>query len=156
MSEFLILSLIFPMSGTMTQLTLEHSNSSSTAVGCAAAGVLVVDDDGHFRQLARCLLECEGIRVLEAEGGHKAIDCLKAHERDIDCVIVDLVLPDDDGMEVIRQIKSDLPGAKIIAVSGVATAALDLRISRHLGADATLSKKEIELLPGLLENLLRS
>jgi DNA-binding response OmpR family regulator len=53
-------------------------------------------------------------------------------------MITDLVMPDQEGLETVRTIRSSRNHMKIIAVSGVATSFL--RVAKMLGADATLPK----------------
>jgi len=126
----------------------------SLSVSCSATNVLVVDDDRSFRVLARSLLEPAGVRIAEAETGFNGLAYLKAHPREVDAVVMDLVLPDRDGISAIREVKSAFPGIKVIAVSGADSADLYLRVSAFLGADAVLSKSRIELLAAVLGEVL--
>jgi DNA-binding NarL/FixJ family response regulator len=73
----------------------------------------------------------------------------------VDAVIMDLILPDRDGISAIREVKSAFPGVKVIAVSGADSADLYLRVSAFLGADAVLPKSRIERLSSLLGEVLR-
>lgn len=66
--------------------------------------VLLVEDDRQIRRFLRMTLEGEGIVVLEAESGREGLE--EAARQQPDLVILDLGLPDMDGVAVIRQLRS--------------------------------------------------
>jgi two-component system, OmpR family, KDP operon response regulator KdpE len=68
------------------------------------ASVLVVEDEPEIRRILRGALESEGYRVVEAAGGRRGTIDAGSHKPDL--AIVDLGLPDLDGVEVIRRIRS--------------------------------------------------
>lgn len=114
--------------------------------------VLVVDDDEHFRALARSILEPAGFEVIEAQNMDR---CLSELGRvAIDAVILDMVMPDYDGIEAVRELKLRFPWIRIIAVSGAEQRELYLSVSAHLGADASLDKTRISALCPLLQVVL--
>ena len=66
--------------------------------------ILIVDDDPHIRELARVLLQREGFDVHEASDGEAA---LAAFDRlKIDLVILDIMMPKMDGLELCRQLRA--------------------------------------------------
>jgi DNA-binding NarL/FixJ family response regulator len=68
-----------------------------------ATSVLIVDDHPSFRASARMLLECEGYDVVgEAEDGQAALDAVRQLRPDV--VLLDVQLPDIDGLEVARRL----------------------------------------------------
>ena len=78
--------------------------------------VLIVDDHPSFRAAARRLLECEGYDVVgEAADGASAVDA--ARELHPDVVLLDVQLPDADGFEVARRLRSDDGGPAIVLTS---------------------------------------
>ena len=116
--------------------------------------VLVIDDDEHFRAMARHLLEQAGMSVLEAPGVEQGLDWMRGVP--VDVVVLDLVMPDEDGITGLRRIKKAHAGVKLIAVSGASAWEPYLRASALLGADATLPKSHLEQLCPLLDRLLGS
>ena len=76
--------------------------------------VLIVDDEPQIRRFLRTSLSAHGYRVVEASGGREAI-ILTATERP-ELVLLDLGLPDMDGLEVIRQLR-EWSAVPIIVVS---------------------------------------
>ncbi len=73
----------------------------------APAAVLVVEDEPEIRRFLRTTLAAEGYRVIEAENGQRG--AIEAGTHTPDRAIVDLGLPDIDGVEVIRRIRAWSP-----------------------------------------------
>ena len=71
----------------------------------AAQSILVVDDDLDIVRLVRAYLEKAGYRVLTANDGETAMHSLR-HDRP-DLVVLDLMLPDKDGWDITRLVRSD-------------------------------------------------
>lgn len=71
--------------------------------------VLVVDDEAVSRDLIRPYLEAEGFAVLEARHGAEALELLR--RGGVDLVLLDVMLPGEDGFSVLRQLRSfsDIP-----------------------------------------------
>ncbi len=71
--------------------------------------VLVVDDEPRIRRSVRLLLEQAGWHVLEAGRGGAAVEL--ARDRNPDCILLDVVLPDTDGFRVVETLRrfSDVP-----------------------------------------------
>ncbi len=103
----------------------------------AGGRVLVVDDEPEIRRLLRQFLEHAGYRVTEAPNGKQAVAEVDAGG--VALVITDLVMPEKEGIETIREMRSRHPDVKIIAMSG-AFGGRFLRTAEMLGANATLSK----------------
>lgn len=69
-----------------------------------AHAILVIEDEPQIRRFLRTTLEATGYRVIEAENGQRGLIEAGAHKPDL--VLVDLGLPDMDGVEVIRRIRA--------------------------------------------------
>ena len=98
--------------------------------------VLVVDDESQIRRFLRVTLSAQGYEVLEAENGRQAIT-LAATERP-DLLVLDLGLPDEDGLQVIRQLRewSDMP----IIILSVRDKETDKVAALDYGADDYVTK----------------
>ena len=81
----------------------------------AAIPVLVVDDEPSLRRLLRTSLSAQGYRVLEAGTGQGAIDSLAQDGPEV--VLLDLGLPDMDGLEVIRRVRTSGFKTPVIVLS---------------------------------------
>ena len=105
-----------------------------------------MDDDALLRGAIRVVLESAGYEVIEAGDGDAG---LRLHrEQGADLLLVDLFMPERDGLEVIRAVRAEVPDAKIIAMSGGSNLKLDLLdAARAFGADRTLWKPFV---PGVL------
>ena len=112
-----------------------------------SARVLVADDDADMRAWLRSALESAGHAVLEAANGKRAMDLMKREV--VDLVITDLAMPEQEGIETIRQLRQEHPTLKIIAISG-SLGKTFLPVAKILGAAAVLQK------PIQLDNLLQT
>lgn len=98
--------------------------------------VVVVEDEKQIRRFVRSTLEGEGCRVFEAETGRKGL--VEAGTRRPDLVVLDLGLPDIDGVEFIRDLRS-WSDAPIIVLSARSTEG-DKVAALDAGADDYLAK----------------
>ena len=96
---------------------LENFMASSSKVDseCSAASILLVDDDSNARFTAAMLLRKKGCKVDEAENGIKAIELLEKNS--YTWIISDVRMPEMDGFELVRQIRSRWPNSKIVLIS---------------------------------------
>lgn len=109
--------------------------------GRALPAILVVEDDVQFRRYLAELLESEGFAVRLAENGVAAQAALA--QVSVDVVLTDLVMPDQDGVSLIRALRRQYPALHIVAMSGRGRTDLSmdsLDLVRLLGADQTLEK----------------
>jgi len=102
----------------------------------ASRAVLIVEDDAQIRRVLRTLLGVEQFRVIEAESAAFGLSAARTHKPDL--VIVDLGLPDRDGMDVIAGIRawSRVP----IIVLSARTAEGDKVAALDAGADDYVTK----------------
>jgi CheY-like chemotaxis protein len=114
------------------------------------ATIIVIDDEADVRDAIELTLAAAGHVVRSAPDGPAGLEACRLAEPDL--VITDLVMPVAHGFDVIAQLRSEFPRARIIAISGggnfattgyqgesVTTHAY-LAAARELGADALLSK----------------
>ena len=99
--------------------------------------ILVVDDEAGIRNWLAEILEAAGYRVFLAQNGHEGRALAQVHS--VDLVITDLVMPDEEGLEMIRSIRKDHRDLKIIAMSGMFGPSV-LRAAEILGAHTALTK----------------
>jgi DNA-binding NtrC family response regulator len=78
--------------------------------------LLLVDDDAPFRGVLAGELECLGFRVEAVGSGSEAIR--RAGELEPQLVLLDLRLPDVDGLEVLKSIREKSPGSDVIMLTG--------------------------------------
>ena len=111
--------------------------------GARPVGVLVVDDSLVFRTgMTRAVQACDGMELIgEADGGEAALRAVA--ELDPDLVILDLLMPDLDGIGVLRALHAQdpRPGCRVVLISATLDDAVEAE-AMAAGADACLSKAE--------------
>ena len=80
------------------------------------ATILIIDDEESIRHLLREVLEKAGHKVLEASNGREGLEVYQKHPADL--VIMDLLMPDTDGLETTLQLTREYVDAKVIAITG--------------------------------------
>ena len=84
-----------------------------------AASVLVIDDEQLMRDFVKETLTRAGCKVALAPDGKTGIDVLE--KEPIDLVVTDLKMPQMDGLEVLRQVKTGFPGVNVVIMTAYAT-----------------------------------
>jgi CheY-like chemotaxis protein len=104
------------------------------------ATVLVVDDEDAARTVLRIALEHSGYHVVEAQSGAEALSTVG--RRRIDCVVLEVRLPDMTGLEVSDRIKGNRAtrAIPILHVSGLDAPPADRSVALHRSADGYLTK----------------
>ena len=102
--------------------------------------ILVIDDDAPIRELLVETLSRRGYSVRSAGHGVEGITLYRALPADL--VITDMVMPEQDGLSTIMELRRIAPDVRIIAMSGgmVQTPKLYLQFAEKLGADRVLLK----------------
>ena len=120
----------------------------------ADAKVLLVDDDPVILKLLQVNFEMEGYTVLTANDGVEGLEKARAERPDV--VILDIMMPRMDGLEVTRELKGDdsTKEMPILLLSAKAQAS-DIQLGRDVGADDYLTKPfdPLELLERVSEIL---
>jgi two-component system cell cycle response regulator CpdR len=119
-------------------VTLPTSNTPTPAKPLA---VIVADDVEEILHLVGRCLEDVGHVVSYATTGAEVIRLLG--KQPCDLAIVDVLMPDGDGLDVIFAVKRSHPGTRVLAISGggkYMVAAECLRVARGVGADGVLLK----------------
>ena len=102
--------------------------------------ILVVDDERAVRESLRRALELEGYQVALAEDGEEALERLGgSEESDADALILDVLMPGIDGLEVCRRLRADRNAVPVLMLT--ARAEVDSRVAGlDAGADDYLPK----------------
>jgi DNA-binding response OmpR family regulator len=104
------------------------------------SSILVIDDDPSICELIRHYLENAGHTVSLARDGREGVDIFSGES--FDMVIVDIFMPNKDGIETILELRDQHADAKIMAISGGGRLAGKqyLTYAQALGADSILPK----------------
>jgi|GEM_PF-5508752 len=119
-----IFTILLPLSQTQS-VSLAKPGPSNHDHGTGL--VLLVDDEKAIRLIGREILNSLGYQCLTAEDGSKAVEIFKKNP-DITCVILDLTMPGEDGIQVYEKLKGICPDVKVILSSGFT----EFEVSQHL------------------------
>jgi len=102
--------------------------------------ILIIDDDHHILLMIKKMLERAGYEVDLASNGNEGLDLFKRIQADL--VITDIIMPEKEGLETIREMKRLSPDLKIIAMSGGGKISADnyLETAKIFGASRVLAK----------------
>jgi DNA-binding NtrC family response regulator len=99
--------------------------------------ILVVDDDAIVIKSCRRILEAEGFEVSAVPGADSALEAMK--NSDFDLMLIDVKMPQRDGMYLMREVKKSWPEIPIIVMSGYPTPETIAEVLR-LGATLFIPK----------------
>ncbi len=94
------------------------ANAPSSASAAPAGTVLIIEDDVAILSLSGSILKRVGFQVLQADSGRMGIELFKQHADDIVGVLLDLTMPDMDGIATLRELRKLRPDIRIILASG--------------------------------------
>ncbi|MRI87508.1 HAMP domain-containing protein [Aggregicoccus sp. 17bor-14] len=109
-----------------TRQALAQRRDGGSEADLSGRKVLVVDDDMRNIFALTSVLENQGMQVVFAENGRAGIEALEAH-RDVDVVLMDVMMPEMDGYETMRAIRNDLKHASLPIIAITAKALKDDR-----------------------------
>lgn len=101
--------------------------------------ILVAEDEQEVRAYLEMALKCSGYSVELVQDGEEAISYLRSARSDVSAVLLDLVMPQRDGMDVLREIRLFAPNLPVIIVSG-AGSTLNIVAAMKSGATDFLCK----------------
>ena len=102
--------------------------------------ILIIDDDHHILLMIKKMLERADFEVDLASNGNEGLELIKKVQ--VDLVITDIIMPEKEGLETIREMKRLRPDMKIIAMSGGGKVSSDnyLNTAKIFGASRILAK----------------
>ncbi|MDX2192142.1 MAG: response regulator [Gemmatimonadales bacterium] len=115
------------------------------------ARLLLIEDDAQMRGMLGTTLREAGHQVIEAQDGQSGIRSLRSET--VDLVLTDILMPGQDGLEVIAEARASAPHVPVVAISGGGRGFGPhdtLRVARQCGATRVLAK------PFSLADLLRT
>jgi len=109
-----------------------------------AKNILIVEDDDFFRELIKKKLVSEGFNVFEAPDGEKGVELI--NEKKPDLIILDLLLPNIDGFEVLLKVKAnpEVASIPVIILSNLGQPE-DIERGIKLGANDFLIKSQFDI-----------
>ena len=106
----------------------------------AAPAVLVIDDDPAVLDSLATLFEIHGISIATAQDGVAGLEVFRRTSPAM--VLTDIIMPEQDGIGLIMEMRRERPGVKIIAMSGSGRIGKSdfLTVAKSLGADSVVPK----------------
>jgi CheY-like chemotaxis protein len=118
------------------------------------AKILVIDDEPGIRDLLDTLLRRKGYDVVLAESGRMGLELFRRERPDV--IVLDLKMPEMDGLTVLRQIQNLDPRKPVIVLTGAGTAEAEQQV-RALGVTEYVEKEfSLHLLGDSLKRLLNN
>jgi DNA-binding NtrC family response regulator len=102
------------------------------------AKVLVIDDEQGIRSLLDMLLSRKGYGVVLADGGRKGLELFRRERPDV--IVLDLNMPEMDGVAVLQQVRSLNPDQPVIILTGAGTPEKEQRV-HALGVSEFVEKE---------------
>jgi two-component system chemotaxis response regulator CheY len=122
--------------------------------GPTRARILIADDSSFIRYGLRKLLTENGFHVLEAEGGTRAIQLYKDERPD--AVLLDITMPDLDGLSALRQIRRLDPQARVAMVTGMGQQSIVLQAIQAGASDFVVKPFEAGRVLAAIQKLVAS
>ena len=110
--------------------------------------ILVVDDEALARKLLKDFLESKGYDVITANGGKEALEKIR---KGPDIVLLDIMMPDMNGMEVLDKIKETSPSTVVIMVTALAENAVGVESIKRGAFDFVTKPIDLKHLEFLIE-----
>jgi two-component system, chemotaxis family, chemotaxis protein CheY len=122
--------------------------------GPTRARILIADDSSFIRYGLRKLLSESGFHVLEADGGTKAIQLYKDERPD--AVLLDITMPDLDGLSALREIRRLDPRARVAMVTGMGQQSIVLQAIQAGASDFVVKPFEAGRVLAAIQKLVAS
>ncbi len=104
--------------------------------------ILIVDDDEVDRTLAaRCLTELDGVRLIHAENGEKALEAISAAVADL--VLTDLRMPGMNGLELVQKLHDEHPLVPVVLMTSYGSEKIAVQ-ALQAGASSYVPKDDLE------------
>jgi DNA-binding response OmpR family regulator len=100
------------------QLETSQNSPAASVAPARSTIILLVEDDDGLRSILKAMLQGEGYTVLVAKNGDEAFRLCLESGGSIDLLLVDIVLPGINGLDLVQLVQSQWPRTKIIVFSG--------------------------------------
>ena len=126
--------------GIETKYRINLSWEKGPNKGKRMSKILVIDDEASIQKLLTAIFERGGHEVMTAGNGNEGIALLDSYEPDL--IVCDLLMPEKEGLETIREIREKNADVKIIAISGggVVQPEMYLKLAEKVGANQSFTK----------------
>jgi two-component system, cell cycle sensor histidine kinase and response regulator CckA len=144
-----IARIYLPLAQGKAQLTTEEAPVPEATTGFET--ILLVEDETRVRKLILDVLQARGYQVLEATRGEEALRLARLHGASIDMAVVDVVMPEMSGPDLVRQIEPLCPKLRVLFMSGYT----DEAILHHGITESSVAFLQKPFLPDVLARRVR-
>jgi len=116
--------------------------------------ILLVEDEDAVRVFAARALKNKGYTVLEASGGHAALEQMQKHGGKIDVLVSDVVMPNMDGPTLVKHVRDSRPDIKVIFISGYAEDAFRKTLDRDADINFLPKPFSLKQLAGIVKQVM--
>jgi two-component system, cell cycle sensor histidine kinase and response regulator CckA len=148
------LQVLFP--ATEGEVVATPEKVHAEADWCGSGTVLLVDDSPMVRTIGTRMLKRLGMTVLVACDGRQGIDIFAQHADEIDCVLLDLTMPQLDGEQTFRELRRIAPDVRVIISSGYSEQEVNQRFRGESIAGFLHKPYEIKKLAQILRGALET
>ena len=136
--EGTVFHIYFPVSNLKPQKDVEKKASSSRN-SVTSGTILVIDDEMTIRRMLIKTLKYVGYDVLDANSGKVGINLYKQNKDQISAVILDVIMPEMDGVQIYKALKKINPNVAVLVSTGYASSKQTIELE-ELGVEAFLKK----------------
>ncbi|MCD6447118.1 MAG: response regulator [Candidatus Marinimicrobia bacterium] len=133
-----VFHIYFPVSNLKPQKDIEKKASSSRN-SVTGGTILVIDDEITIRRMLIKTLKYVGYDVLDADSGKVGINLYKQKKDQISAVILDVIMPEMDGVQIYKALKKINPNVAVLVSTGYASSKQTIEL-KELGVEAFLKK----------------
>lgn len=147
--------IFFPVAGNPVSDSAKKERDIPLSPQRGRGTLLFADDEPDLVDLAQGMLQDQGYTVFTAGNGLEALDIFKTHAEEIECVVLDLSMPQLDGLQALTEMRRIKPGLKAVLMSGYAEQEIQSRVAGE-PIDAFLGKPfDMQSVTKILQMLLK-
>jgi CheY-like chemotaxis protein len=94
--------------------------------------LLIVDDEPLMTDLFRQMMSRQGYTVLTANGGREALSLLEGKEAEVSLIVMDMNMPDMNGLETAQALQQQTPGIPILIATGLGADVSDANVPSNV------------------------
>lgn len=134
----------------------ESATGRARTIGPESGTILLVDDDPTVRQVGQLMLQRLGFSVREAVDGVSAIDIFRRHADRIDCILLDLTMPNLNGEKTYLELQRIRPGVPTVIMSGFSAEEINDRFPDEARVEFLQKPFQLDALSRCLQRALAS
>jgi len=136
------------------EVVLKREAKAATEKVVGDESILIIDDEQRILGLLRDILEGAGFQVYAASSGRKGLELFEKKRGEIDLVILDIIMPEMKGDEVLERLREASPGIKVLLASGYSDREQHIKLLEYDGVDFVGKPFVAEMILSRVRNIL--